>query len=200
MSERPAHAQAGIPLRGNAGPRGRKLFKRLALLFAVAFACGTASGELLPGELDRFQQWWIRESHRLRQERRDARLDAAVDQYLDIAMNNQLQQAEMLKQIALAHPCFETESMFVKSTRPPAGTEGIFPGAWTSYFRSLRAIHAKWGVPYDASEEEAAIRRNRQIEIDEQRQREQLERNRRQRDAEWNRWRDGMLNNIRRSR
>ena len=120
----------------------------LACVFVLS-----SSFSVYSGELDRYMEWQNRRDYEQNQKQRDERMQAIVDQHMDSVMQMRQSQTEYLMRVAAEHPSFETEMAALNSARPPMS----FPGLVKNWFVMKRALHEKWGVEYDDTEEREVL-------------------------------------------
>ena len=117
----------------------------------------------------------------------DAQYESAMEQYMF--------NAEMARRRYAANPCFQTELDFLRACRPMVLSPD-FKGTWQKYFADMRRIHAKWGRSYDPTEEQNTMARLQQMQDDGEQARRASEQRRKERDAEWNRFKQNMMRNF----
>lgn len=124
--------------------------------FAIVAASALPAHALLDGELDRRTQYEIRRDYEQRREAARERMNAVADQGVSMAMAARQARIDALARIAQENPSFETELAVFQASRPPFPVS-MNPAMWKQYYAFLRALHEKWGVQYDDTEERQTL-------------------------------------------
>lgn len=156
-----------------------------SILFSVCAAVAQEPGMAMRSvrEIQRIQAANDREWNRMM----DAQFEAAQEQYLF--------NAEMARQRYAANPSFETELAFLRACRPMVLSPD-FQRTWEKYFADMKQVYAKWNRRYDGTEERDAMARLEQMRADAEKARKASEQRRKERDAEWNRFKQNMMRNF----